>query len=204
MAVSPFSKLSSSEQAQLLDDIYYLNMGEFRQFCDAHGIPYRIYIESKGRVIRTSDCDRKGIVIDRILHFLRTGKIKPKTVFPASVVAVERLGHYPRESDRVLYGQYKSGDPHIGKLMKGITDGKFAFGALSQVVIRECWSQGNAPTYAEFARMWLDAVAAHKQPNREWAYLTDLANGNAGSDWKKLRIQKAAATLSLLRRMLQP
>lgn len=136
MAVSQFSKLSSAEQAQLLDDIYYLNMGEFRQFCDAQGISYRIHIESKGRVIRTSDCDRKGIVIDRILHLLRTGKIKPNTVFPASVVAVEKLGYDPCESDRVLYGQYKSSDPGIGKLMKRLTDGKFEFGAISQVVIR--------------------------------------------------------------------
>jgi hypothetical protein len=142
MAVSQFSKLFSSEQAQLLDNIYYLNMGELRQFCDAHGIPYRIHIESKGRVIRTSDCDRKGIVIDRILHLLRTGKIKPNTVFPASVVAVEKLGHDPRESDLVRYGQYKSSDPGIGKLMKRLTDGKFEFGAISQIVIRECWSQG--------------------------------------------------------------
>ncbi len=78
---SPLDKLSRSKRAELLENIYYLNLQELRGFCDAHAIPYVIYFEREdGRIRRSRDADRKGIVIDRVVHFLGTGSIKPRTV----------------------------------------------------------------------------------------------------------------------------
>jgi hypothetical protein len=191
--------LEPHETERLLADIYYLNTAELRGFCNAHGIPYTIQIESgDGRFTRSKDADRKGIVIDRIVHFLKTGNVKPATTFRNQVVSSKELGRAPLESDPVRYGEYKNHDAATLKLMKQLTDRKFEFGAIAQEVLRACWSRNQAPSYREFARLWEKAAAEHSKPNPEWAFLTDLAQGTAGGDWKKLRSQKASAVLWLL------
>lgn len=191
--------LEPHETKRLLADIYYLNTAELRGFCNAHGIPYTIQIESgDGRFTRSKDADRKGIVIDRIVHFLKTGNVKPATTFRKQVVSSKELGRAPLESDPVRYGEYKNQDAATLRLMKQLTDRKFEFGAIAQEVLRACWSRNQAPSYREFARLWEKAAAEHSKPNPEWAFLTDLAQGTAGGDWKKLRSQKASAVLSLL------
>ncbi len=198
---SLLGKLTASQRTELLANIYYLNMQELRAFCDAHAIPYAIYFEREdGRVRKSRDADRKGIVIDRVLHFLNTGTIKPRTVFAKSVVCFEPIRSAPKEIDRIFYGQYKDSDPDFLKLMRRLTDGAFQAGAISQEVVRACWTRGEAPTYREFAQLWLEARADHIQPNPEWAFLTDRAKGTAGTDWKQLRVKKASAAIALLRK----
>ena len=195
----PLATLEPHETERLLADIYYLNTVELRGFCKAHRIPYAIQIESAdGRFTRSKDTDRKGIVIDRVVHFLKTGTVKPPTTFRRQVVGSKELGRAPLESDPVRYGEYKNHDTAILKLMKQLTDRKFEFGAIAQEVLRDCWSRNQAPTYREFARLWVRAAADHSKPNPEWAFLTDLAQGTAGRDWKRLRSQNASAVLSLL------
>ena len=196
------SSLSDTEKAELLRDIYYLNMQELREFCDANGIPYWIHFEADdGRAIKSRDADRKGIVIGRVVHFLNTGIVKPRTLFPRSVVSMKPSASAPTETDRVLFGQYKNRDSRTLELLKNLTDEKFEFGAIAQEVIRDCWSRNHAPTYREFAQLWLRASIDHKRPNPEWAYLSDLAKGAADSAWKTLRTKKAASVISLLKRI---
>ena len=195
----PLATLKPHEIERLLTDIYYLNSAELRGFCKARGIPYTIRIESPdGRFTRSKDADRKGVVIDRIVHFLNTGAIKPATTFRRQAVSSKELARAPLESDRVRYGEYKNHDAATLNLMKQLTDGKFEFGAMAQEVLRACWSRNQAPTYREFARLWEKAVSDHSKPNPEWAFLTDLSRGTAGRDWRKLRSRKASAVLSLL------
>ena len=183
----------------MFEDIYYLNMAELRRFCDAYAIPYKIHIETGDKqIVQTRDADRKGIVIDRILHFLSTGAIKRKTLFRRRVIATDRREEPPAESDPVLYGRYKNHDPSILKLMKELTKGKFEFGAVAQEVLRACWSRNQAPSYRDFARLWEKAAIKHSMPNREWAFLSDVAKGSAGPDWKKLRARKASAVIMIL------
>jgi hypothetical protein len=195
----PIAALTSAERKRLVADIYYLNTSELRFFCDAHRIPYFIYAETTaGRIARTRDTDRKGVVIDRILHFLNTGEVKPETVFRRGVVASPLAGRRPQESDPVLYRRYRNHDEATLDLMKSLTGGKFEFGAIAQEVLRDCWSRGKAPTYREFAQLWQKAVSGHSEPNPEWAYLSDLARGEANADWKRIRDQKAAFIMVLL------
>ena len=199
---SLLKSLDDSERAELLANIYYLNMQELREFCDAHRIPYAIHFEgSDSRIRKSRDLDRKGIVIDRVIHFLRSAKIKPPTIFAKSVVRFEPMVSAPRESDHIFYGQYKDSDPDFLRLMKTLTDGKFEAGAISQEVLRACWTRGAAPTHREFAQLWLKARADHIKPNPEWAFLTDRAKGVAAKDWKQVRIRKAAAALAILRQI---
>jgi hypothetical protein len=200
--VSLLGKLTGSQRSELLENIYYLNMQELRGFCDAHEIPYAIYFEAEdGRVRKSRDADRKGIVIDRVLHFLNAGSIKPRTVFMKSVVRFVAIPSSPQETDRIFYGQYKDSDPNFLKLMKHLTGGTFEAGAISQEVLRACWTRGAAPSYREFAKLWLKAREDHTKPNPEWAFLTDRAKGIAGADWKQLRIKKASAAIALLKKI---
>jgi hypothetical protein len=195
-------KLSESDRAELLANIYYLNIRELHDFCDANEIPYAIYFEGDdGRIRKSRDLDRKGIVIDRVLHFLRTGSIKSRTLFAKSVVRFDSKRSAPTATDRVFYGAYKDSDPKMLTLMKHLTGGKFEAGAISQEVLRACWTRGAAPTYREFARLWLKAREDHTKPNPEWAFLTDRAKGVAGADWKQLRIRKASAAIAMFRRI---
>ena len=177
-------------------------MQELREFCDAHGIPFAIYFETEdGRIRKSRDVDRKGIVIDRVLHFLNSRIIKPRTVFAKSVVRFEPMPSAPTETNRIFYGHYKDSDPSFLDLMKRLTNGAFEAGAISQEVLRGCWTRGEAPTYREFAKLWLMARADHTKPNPEWAFLTDRAKGIAGTDWKQLRVRKASAAIALLKKI---
>jgi hypothetical protein len=192
--------LTAVEAAAVLGGVTYLNMQELKRLCDIFSIPYAIHVERDGRVVRSRDLDRKGIVVDRLVHFLKTGTIRPATLFPASVVSFAKQTGTPKENDRVRYGQYRNRDPATLRLMKRLTEGKFEFGATAQEVTRACWIKGQAPTYVEFARLWLAAAASHTGPNPEWAFLTDRAEGRAGADWKKVRARKAANVLALLKK----
>ncbi len=88
------------------------------------------------------------------------------------------------------------------QVLKALTDNQFKYGAIAIIVIRDCWAQGQAPTYREYAKLWLAANAAHDRPNAEWAYLTDLNEGRAGRDWKEVRNKKAAAAINILQQLL--
>ena len=53
------SQLAKSEQAQLLEELNYMNLEEIRGFCSERGIPYRILAEyPNGKVKATKDTDR--------------------------------------------------------------------------------------------------------------------------------------------------
>ncbi len=62
---------------------------------------------------KSRDADRKGIVIARVLHFLNTGTIKPRTVFAKSVVRLGPMHSAPKETDRIFYGQYKDSNSQL-------------------------------------------------------------------------------------------
>src|ERR1700677_4467099 len=87
MALPFISKLPKSEQQELLNDLNYLNASEIKSFCNRHSIPYRIAIETKdGGRRMTRDDDRKGVMLDRVRHFLQTGAVLEETCFRAPVV----------------------------------------------------------------------------------------------------------------------
>jgi len=199
MAASPISKLSKNEQRELLDDLNYLHLGEIKQFCRRHSIPFKIAIETKGGARKTTrEDDRKGVILDRIRQFLRTGKVPPETRFPASVVCFDPLPHELTPDSRLMYGQYDKTDRAMILLLKELTAGQFRHGAIARILARKFWSMGIAPTFAEYAFAWLEERRAHTRPNAEWAFLSDRASRGAVPDWKKLRAGKASNVMKLL------
>jgi hypothetical protein len=202
---SLISKLSKSEQQQLLDDLNYLNMGEIKTFCKQHRIPYSIWIQTadRGRA-RTHEDDRKGVILNRVREYLKTGSVKAATCFPAGVVCLDPLPKSIKPTDRLFYGQYDPECERLIRLLEQLTDGKFEHGAIARILAREFWSKGTAPTFQEFAAAWLIAKDQHQRPNPEWAFLSDRADGKGAGDWKKLRTQKAKMVLAVLNRLAQP
>lgn len=184
----------------LLKNLNYLNMTELRRFCEEYHIPYHIKIEMPNGNFKRGSTDRKAIILKHIRKYLNTGKLPQGTLFRKVVVNFEQLPAILQASDRVYYGQYKHKQKAIAQIMKQLTHGKFKFGAIAQEVLHSNWSRGNAPTFEEFSQLWLKAEKAHKQPNPEWAFLTDLKQGTLSMrDWKEFRKQKAEGVLKILK-----
>lgn len=192
--------MSNKAQIELFHNINYMNMDELKIFCNDIGIPYKIHIEaSTGKLKKTSEIDRKGVIIKCIKFYVKTEKINKPTVFPNTVVSsTNKLPASLQNHHHVLYGEYKNLNKKILSLMKQLTNNEFEFGAIAQEVIRACWTKGIAPTYSEFAKLWLSAKNTHNKPNPEWAFLTDRHKGNADSNWKKIRVEKANKAINLL------
>jgi hypothetical protein len=202
MALPPIAKLSKKEQQELMDDLNYLNIGEIKSFCKQHSIPYTIAIERKdGGRRRTRDDDRKGVMLDRVRHFLQTGAVLKETRFPASVVCFDPLPENLTADDRLFYGQYDRTNRTMITLLQDLTAGQFENGAIARILARNFWSSGKAPTFREYAGAWLRASKEHTRPNPEWAFLSDRASQGAIPDWKKLRSAKAAKAMKLLRQI---
>ena len=187
--------------SKLLDDLNYLNTAEIKSFCREHSIPYTIAIETDGGRRRTRDDDRKGVMLDRVRHFLQTGVVLEETCFPAAVVCFDPLPEALTENDRLFYGQYDKTNRVMISLLKSLTGGRFENGAIARILAREFWSRGKAPTFKEFAAAWMMASREHTRPNPEWAFLADRASKTAGPDWKSLRAKKAALVIQALRQI---
>lgn len=201
MPTAPISKIPKGERQQLLDDLNYLNTSEIKAFCKRHSIPYTIVIENKEGRRKTKEDDRKGVMLERVRHFLKTGVVLLETRFAAAVVCFEPLPEEIGADDRLHYGQYEKGNRRLTALLKDLTDGHYRDGAIARILMREFWSRGKAPTFREFASAWLAASREHTRPNPEWAFLSDRAQGSAGADWKKMRTKKAAQVLKMLSRI---
>jgi hypothetical protein len=184
--------LSQKEQKDLLSDLNYLNTGEIKKFCERHGIPYRIAVETMdGGWRKTKEDDRKGVMLRRVRHFLRTGGVLPETRFRLAVVSLEAIPGELAASDRLFYGRYDKSNRVVMGLLKELTGGEFEDGAIARILAREFWSSGKAPTFQEYAAAWLLARKEHTKPNEEWAYLSDRAGKKDVAEWKKMRERKA-------------
>jgi hypothetical protein len=199
---SRIAELSRIEQKELLRELSYLNGAEIKAICKRHGIPFVIVYETRDRKRRTTgETDRKGVMLRRLRHFLRTGNVLKPTCFRASVVCFDAPPEKPREADRLFYGQYDKSKRAWMALLSEFTRGEFRDGAIARILARHFWTHGKAPTFKEFAAAWLLAKRKHTRPNPEWAFLSDRADGTASADWKKMRMKKAKKVLSVLKRI---
>jgi hypothetical protein len=186
----------------LLDDLNYLNAAEIKSFCKKHAIPYTISIATAdGSRKRTPEDDRKGVILDRVRHFLTTGSVLPATCFPAAVVNFDTPADNLSHTDKLFYGQYDKNNHAMMAILRDLTGGRFKDGALARILAREFWGRGEAPTLETYASAWLQATRAHIRPNPEWAFLSDRTNKTAVADWKRLRSRKAKKVLRILRQI---
>ena len=184
---------------ELLDDLNYLNTAEIKSFCKRHSIPYTITVETAdGARRKTRDDDRKGVVLDRIRHFLQTGVVPEATCFAKSVVNFDPPPRKLTADDRLYYGQYDKENRAMLALLKELTGGQFEDGAVARMLARELWTAGEAPTFRSYATKWLHMTKNPAKAHPEWAFLADRASKKAPPDWKKLREAKARKVLAIL------
>jgi hypothetical protein len=191
--------MRQKEQRELLSNLNYLNTGEIKKFCERHGIPYRIAVETNdGGWRKTKEDDRKGVILRRVRHFLRRGSVLKETRFRSAVVSLEAIPKELAASDRFFYGRYEKSNRVVMGLLKELTGGEFEDGAIARILAREFWSSGKAPTFQEYAAAWLVARKEHTKPNEEWAYLSDRAGKKDVAQWKKMRERKAKEVMRVL------
>jgi hypothetical protein len=189
-------------QRELLDDLNDLNTAEIKSFCKRHSIPYAITIETKdGCRRRTMDDDRKGVMLNRMRHFLQTGVILGETCSRAAVVSLDPLPDKLTAADRLFYGQSDKTNHTMLALLKDLTGGRFRNGAIARILARDFWTNGEAPTFGEYASAWLQAFREHTKPNPEWAFLSDRASNATIADRKKLRASRASRVMKTLNRI---
>ena len=202
---SLISHLSKEERSELLADLNYLNIREFRSFCNEHSIPYVIWIETgDGKKKRSKDTDRKSVVLGRIRHYLKTGRVLAETCFCAEVVRLDAPPRRLRPDDRLYYGWYDKTNRSMMDLLKRLTDGEFRNGAIARILAREFWTEGKAPTFVEFAEAWSIANEKGLGLHPEAAWLTDRARHEAGKNWKAKRERKARKVLAILGAIPRP
>ena len=197
------SKLTESEQARLLEEVNYMNLGEIRGFCSPRGIPYKIVAEyPNGKTTITKDTDRKPIVLARVRRYLSTGEVGHASRIPMEIVREEKPPARLRPRDRLYYRWYAKEHEGVMRLLRDLTAGRFQDGAVARVVAMAFWTRGQAPTFNEFARSWIKAkTEEHRLLRPEYAYLTDVKHRRTGDDWKAVRTAKAKSALKTLTRI---
>ena len=196
--------LDAATRRQLLDDLNYLNISEFRGFCQRHSIPFTIWVETKDGRKRTRDTDRKAIVLDRIRHYLKTGRVPEATCFARDVVAPGDPPSRWTANTRLYYGWYHRGDEALLETLRRLTGGAYRDGAIARLLLRELWTAGEAPTLKEYASRWSEETERGLGPHPEAAWLTDRANQDTGPDWKAKRVRKARGVLRHLDKIPAP
>src|SRR5262249_10318242 len=139
MAAAPISRILKNQRQQLLDDLNYLNAAEIKKFCRRHAIPYTIVMQTKGGRRKTQEDDRKGVMLGRVRHFLKTGAILKQTCPPAEVICLAPLRQEIGAPSRLHYGQYDKRNRNITALLKDLTAGHYRDGAIARILMQEFW-----------------------------------------------------------------
>jgi hypothetical protein len=197
------AQLTREEQAQLREDLNYLNLEEIRSFCSTRGIPYKIVAKYPGgRVKATKDTDRKPVALERIRRYLRSGKAGEPTCLSAEIVRENGPPSQPKPDDRIYYRWYAKEHTGVLQTLRDLTGGQFVDGAVARVLIMDYWKRDQAPTLEEFADAWSVAKTDERMLlTPQYAYLTDLQQKRAGDDWKSIRNAKARSALGTLERI---
>lgn len=193
------ARRSKGERDELWRLVQYLNLAEMKDCCARFELPMHICVETAdGRIRRTSDRDRKDVVLQRIFDFATKGVRSGPTVYRSAVVSDGPLPVGMGARTRVRYGQYEKHNPEFVATMKCLTGGRFRTGMIARLVLRDFWTAGKAPTMKQFAVAWIAATEAHRRPRPEGAYLVDRWKGEAGPEWKSLRKQRASEAIRRL------
>jgi len=149
-------------------------------------------------------CDRQFDIeiLSRVRRYLTTGRVGTPICIPSAIVREESPPSRLEPRDRLYYRWYAREFTGVMRLLRELTGGRFRDGAVARVVAMAFWTRGEAPTFEQFARAWTKAKAEqHRLLTPEYAYLTDLRDQRADSNWKAVRNTKARSALATLARI---
>lgn len=153
--------LSAYELSELREALSYMHIAELKE-------------ELRFLRINALQAHNKKELIDRIMHFIQTGKELEVRIIPPISRAIKGIDYILAPNTLMLYGAYKNDLP-TRLFFKKLIGNHFHFTAYGIDWLRERWLQGNPPTYQEFADEWQNVNQSQQQqkraPKQEWAYI---------------------------------
>lgn len=199
MNTNQFPLLNEKEQSNFNDALHYMKMAELKKAC---------------QILSFSDKGKKAELINRIMAFIQTGRIKMLPKIPAQSLAKNHPIQVLEASSLMLYGAYKN-DLKTRDFFKTLIGHHFHFTAFGIDWLNERWLQGKPPTHQEFADFWIKETARRKQekpkPKDEWMFIRfmqkmEKIEPQASKEdllhaWKELQAQKAKQAYELLKQV---
>lgn len=149
---------------EALGHFQFLHVSELRSLAEA------CHLSKKGG---------KRFLIERILHFLKTGEKQELPSYPAVSLAKGSLEEPITAKSQMLRGRYKN-DLKNRLFFKKLIGPHFHFTAFGIDWLEDRWLKGQPPTYQEYAEMWTQEMAFRKTkgslPKDEWAYIRFVKN----------------------------
>lgn len=187
------------KNTELFEALYFLKMGELKQLCQKLDLPH---------------AGAKGEIIDRIKHFITTGKELEVAEIPAISKARRGVLYSLAPNTLMLMGAYKN-DAKTRAFFKKLIGPHFHFTAFGIDWLNARWKAGNPPTYQEFADMWEKEMEKRKtqkpQPKQEWALITFVQkymemHPNASKEtvmkaWHSIREEKVTLVYNYLKNL---
>lgn len=161
--------------------------------------------------LQVVDAGTKGVLVNRIVCFVETGKVVVEPKIPKISCAQRGTVYLLSVHTLILKGAYKN-DLQTRLFFKQLIGDYFHFTAFGIDWLNDRWLNGNPPTYQEFADMWRVEYARRKQfgatPKEEWAYITyiqkftqeypDASREVMMDAWSKERAKQVALVYALL------
>lgn len=192
MVLHHYPLLNEQDQQLLYAALHYMKVSELKSCCHS---------------LRLPEQGKKGVLIQRIMNFIKTGIITESRVIPSSSQAASYPFQPLSKHALMLYGSYKN-DTATRMFFKSLIGPHFHFTAFGIDWLNDRWLQGNPPTYQEFATYWIEETEKRKykkpEPKKEWAYINflqqnrELSKTEALFAWKKLRAEKALLARNMI------
>ncbi len=164
MADHNFPLLDDNLLGKLKPALLYLHVDELKNLCLELGI---------------HDKGAKGMLITRILHFIKSGETITEPIVPGVSKAKRNVVYSLHPETLMLKGAYKN-DLKTRLFFKQLIGEHFHFTAFGIDWLNDRWLKGEPPTYQEFAEMWKVEHTKRKQlgstPKEEWAYINFAQN----------------------------
>lgn len=186
---------------ELNDSLHYLKVKELKDLCLKLKLP---------------DNGKKKDLINRILTFVKDGKILHLKEFPQASKAVKGKEYPLHPKTKMLYGNYRN-DLKTRLLFKKIIDEHFHFTAYGIDWLDEQWHEGNPPSYEEFAKFWQNEYLSRQtkkaNPKEEWAYIRFVqkyleknpkcSKKELLDQWEMLRLAEKKRALTILSKLVK-
>ena len=181
-------------------DLNYLNMSEVKMLAKKFQIPVYIhYVGAQGEIKKTNAIESKRYLLDKLYSYLALDAKQKPVIYSSEVVGLESTKSSFFPDDPILFGEFKSTNKAILKILKQLTNNEFHYGAIAFIEAHKLWRKGKVCSVRDFAELWKSARQQQEgKPLEEWAYMTDVSQGFNRSEWKEFRAKKAKELIKVI------
>ena len=183
-------------------ELNYLNIIEIKNITKKLVIPIHIhYKKNDGIVKKTSEIESKKYLLNKIYSYINGKREFKPLVYSNKIICINNFKKNYKESDLVLYGDFKSTNINLKNYLKKITNNKFYFGAIAFIIAHKLWRHQKTITLKEYSKIWINENNKHDCPLDEWAYMVYINNGFDKNKWKEYRKKKANKIIKLINKL---